>query len=87
MMLKKEVKYLGHVVSKARVATDPAKIEAKKESRTPDNVKEIQVFSGMVGYYCQYIADFATITWPLIYLTAKEPRGSGSRKNSLRLIN
>ena len=34
-------------------------------------MKEIQAFLGMVGYYCQYIADFATVAQPLTYLTSK----------------
>ena len=37
---KEQVKFLGHVVSKDGVATDPKKIEAVKEWRTPRNVKE-----------------------------------------------
>ena len=35
------------------------------------NVREIQAFLGMAGYYRQHIADFATDARPLSYLTGK----------------
>ena len=70
-ILKKEVKYLGHVVSETEVATDPTKIDAISEWRAPTNVRDMQAFLGMVGYYRQYIADFATVARPLAYLTSK----------------
>ena len=52
-------------------ATDPMKIEAISEWKPPTNVKEIQAFLGMVGFYRQYIADFATVARPLTFLTSK----------------
>ena len=59
------------MVSKVRVAIGPTRLEAINEWRTPVNVKEIHTFLGMVGYYRQYIAKFATIARPLTHLTSK----------------
>ena len=70
-MLSRRVKYLGHIVSEDGVATDPEKVQAVKEWRTPTQLKELQAFLGTVGYYRQYLPDFATVAKPLTILTGK----------------
>ena len=70
-LLKRRVRYLGHVMSAEGVATDPEKIEAVEAWPQPHNVKELQAFLGIVGYYRQYIRYFATIAKPLTALTSK----------------
>ena len=71
-LLKKEVKYLVHVVSAKGVSTDPDKVEAVKEWDPPASVKDLQSFLGLAGYYRQDILDFSTIAKPLSQLTSKE---------------
>ena len=71
-MLQKEIKYLGHIVSKEGVATDPEKIETVQRWGTPSHLKELLAFLGMLGYYRQYVVGFATITRPLTRLTSKD---------------
>ena len=58
---KEQVEFLGHVVSKDGVATDPKKIEAVKEWRTPRNVKEVRSWLGMTGYYRRFMKSYAEI--------------------------
>jgi hypothetical protein len=70
-LLQPKVRYLGHVVSKDGVATDPLKIESVSKWPTPTNVAEVRSFLGTVGYYRQYIEGFATIGKPLTQLTHK----------------
>ena len=70
-LLQEEVRYLGHIVSPAGVATDPEKAEAVRDWPVPQGVKELQAFLGTVGYYRQYIKNFATDAGPLHRLTAK----------------
>ena len=70
-LLQEEVKYLGHLVSAAGIATDPEKIEAIKGWPSPSNLKELQAFLGTAGYYRQYLPDFATVARPLHHLTSK----------------
>ena len=70
-LLQEKVHYLGHVVSAQGVATDPKKIGAVRDWLAPTNLKQLQAFLGMVGYYRQYISDFATVAKPLTRLTAK----------------
>ena len=66
-----EVKYLGHIVSKDGVATDPAKLQIVKDYPTPTKVSEIRSFLGFVGYYRRYIKDFCKIADSLTNLTRK----------------
>ena len=70
-LIQREVKYLGHVVSAAGVATDPDKIEAIRQWRPPCDLKGVQAFLGTAGYYRQFIPDYATIAKPLTQLTQK----------------
>lgn len=53
------------------VAIDPFKVCAIKDWPTLRGVKELQVFLGTVGYYRQYLKDFATDARPLYRFTAK----------------
>ena len=71
-LLQPEVRYLGHIVSSTGVATDPEKVTAVKDWPRPQGVKQLQAFLGTVGYYRQYVPEFATIAQPLHRLTSKE---------------
>jgi len=73
-LLQREVKYLGHVVGRDGVATDFEKVRAVRDWAVPVNLPEFRAFLGLVGYYCQYIPDFAGIAQPLNRLTAKGVR-------------
>ena len=63
--MQKEVKYLGHLISKEGVKPDPAKIEAVSKFSQPKNQKNIRQFLGLVGYYRRFIQGFSQIAKPL----------------------
>ncbi|KAI5743669.1 hypothetical protein M8J77_013901 [Diaphorina citri] len=63
--LKKEVSYLGHVVTTEGVKPNPEKLSAIKLYPIPKTPKEVKTFLGMMGYYRKFIKDFAKITKPL----------------------
>ena len=71
-MLQKQVRYLGHIASEDGVSTDPEKVQVVKERQIPTQLKELQTFLGTVGYYRQYIDNFATVAQPLSCLTSKD---------------
>ena len=62
---KKEIKYLGHVVSEQGVSTDPDKIKAITEWPQPTTVTEVRSFLGFVSYYRRFIPIFSKIAKPL----------------------
>lgn len=60
-----QVKYIGHIVSAAGVATDPDKIRAVAQWEPPTNLKSLQSFLGFCGYYRKFIANYSAIVRPL----------------------
>jgi len=70
-LLQPEVKYLGHVVGRNGLATDSEKVRAIENWVTPQDLTGLRAFLGLVGYYRQYIPDFAGIAQPLNRLTTK----------------
>ncbi|KAL0562094.1 hypothetical protein IC582_002544 [Cucumis melo] len=67
----KQVSFLGHVVSKAGVSVDPAKIEAVTGWTRPSTVSEVRSFLGIAGYYRRFVENFSRIATPLTQLTRK----------------
>ena len=69
--LQKEVTFLGHVVSADGIKPDPEKVKAFKTWPVPMNVKELQSFLGLAGYYRKFILGFSSIAEPLYKLRRK----------------
>lgn len=63
--LCKEVTFLGHVVTPDGVKPNPDKIKVIKNFPIPKTITELRGFLGILGYYRQFIRDFAKITKPL----------------------
>ncbi|KAL4023163.1 hypothetical protein IC575_016913 [Cucumis melo] len=67
----KQVSFLGHVVSKAGVSVDPAKIEAVTGWTRPSTVSEVRSFLGLAGYYRRFVENVSRIATPFTQLTRK----------------
>ena len=59
------MEYLGHVISGSGVQTDPSKIQAIANWKTPLTIKQLKGFLGFTGYYRRYISQYAIICQPL----------------------
>ncbi|XP_042254131.1 uncharacterized protein LOC121887433 [Thunnus maccoyii] len=67
------VRYLGHVVSRNGVQTDPEKISALKTWPIPQNLQELRSFLGFAGYYRRFVKGYSSIVKPLHDLTSGYP--------------
>jgi hypothetical protein len=70
-LFKKEIQYLGHVISNEGVAIDPPKIKEIMGWPAPRNVIEVRSFMGLVGYYKRFIKGFSNIGNPITSLKMK----------------
>jgi len=66
---RKEIEYLGLVISENKVAMDPVKVAGVCDWPTPENRTDVQAFIGFVNFYRRFIQDFSTIARPLFDLT------------------
>ncbi|KAL6416826.1 hypothetical protein ACFW04_013132 [Cataglyphis niger] len=69
-----QLKYLGHVVDRKGIRTDPEKVSAVENWPEPRTVKQIRQFLGMASWYRRFIANFSTIAAPLTSLTRKNAK-------------
>ena len=69
--VRKEVKYLGHVVSSEGVKTDPDKVEKIQNRPRPKSISDVRSFVNFASYYHRFVQDFAAIAEPLTSLTQK----------------
>lgn len=82
---KPEVSYLGHIISRDGVSTDPSKIEVVSKWPRPNHVSELRSFLGFASYYRRFIEGFAKLAAPLHHLVA-ELTGTKSRKPAGKIL-
>ena len=85
MHIYAKVAFLGHIVGRTGLASDPEKISAVRNWHAPDKVKAVRQFVGFVGYYRRFVKDFAGLAEPLVALTRKGPPSFGQTDNRRRL--
>ena len=60
----KEVAYLEHVISKEGIKPNSNKIKAIKNYQISKTCKEIKAYLRLLGYYCNFIPNFAKLMKP-----------------------
>ena len=63
--LQEKVKYLGHVVSKEGIQTDPDKVAALKDWPIPRSIKDLRRFLGFSSFYRRFVPGYASVARPL----------------------
>ena len=73
---RKEVRYLGHIVTAEGVKPNPAKTEAVSTYPVPQHVHELQQFLGLANCYRRFVKDYSRIAESLHQLTQRRPKDS-----------
>ena len=71
---KKELYYLGHLLTTEGIKPQFEKVKAIHEMKPPSNPKGIREFLGMVGFYRKFINRFADAARPITKLTRKDSK-------------
>jgi hypothetical protein len=70
-LFKKEVEFLGHIVSEEGIKCNPKKVDRVKEWPRPENVGDVRSFLGLAGYYRKFVEGYSSLARPLTELTKK----------------
>jgi ribonuclease HI len=62
---KKEIEFLGHIVTRDGLKIDPSKVEKIKNWKVPTKLKELQMFCGLVNYFRKFVKDHSRIVKPI----------------------
>ena len=71
---KKELHYLGHLLTTDGVKPQLKKIKAISEMKPPKNQKGVREFLGMVWYYRKFFSRCADAARPMTKLTRKDSK-------------
>ena len=71
-LFKTSLLYLGHIVSKDGIRTDPKKVEAVLQWPVQVTVTDVRCFLGLTNYYRRFLKGYAKITRPLTNLISGE---------------
>ena len=85
---KKEIHYLGHLISVSSIQPLPEKLESIRSMPKPRSPKEIKQFLGLTGYYRIFVPRFSDMARPLAKLLAHdcEFKWTNQCENSFRML-
>ena len=66
------VEHLGHIVSAEGIRPNPAKVSSLVDFAAPHDIKSLQRFLGLCGWFRRFIPRYAEITAPLNVLMQKD---------------
>lgn len=83
---QKEVEFLGFIIGRFGIKTNPKKVQAIVDRPIPENLKELRSFLGMSGYYRRFIRDYSKLAKPLTSLLRGEDGHVSANMSKKKLI-
>ena len=71
---KKDIRYLGHILSAKGIILQPSKMQAIRNMHPPKTPKQVHAFLGLMRYYRKFIRNFAKIAKPLTLLIHQQAK-------------
>ncbi|KHJ89876.1 hypothetical protein OESDEN_10291 [Oesophagostomum dentatum] len=71
---RKEIEFLGFVLSKDGIRPNPDKMKAINDYPIPKNATELRAFLGMCSFFSRLVYNFATTASPLFALIKKDAK-------------
>jgi len=71
-LCRKKFKFLGFIIEPGKCRPNPEKVECLRNYPRPKDLKQVQRFLGLVGFYRRFIPDFAKYAKPLTMLLKKD---------------
>lgn len=71
-LLQTRVDYLGHIIKNGRIRPLEHKTEAVKNFPPPTNIRQVQQFLGLTGYFRKFVPGYSIIARPLTNLLRSE---------------
>ncbi|CAK1578645.1 unnamed protein product [Parnassius mnemosyne] len=70
--MKREIKYLGYIIRNNELRPSKEKISAVSRFKTPHNIKSLQSFLRLSGYFRKFIKNYSIFPKPLTNLLKKD---------------
>ncbi|XP_046560092.1 uncharacterized protein K02A2.6-like [Haliotis rubra] len=67
-----EITFMGHVITKDGLKSDPEKVRAIHDMPVPSNTEELRRFLGLVNYLAKFLPNLTEVTTPMRNLTKKD---------------
>jgi len=86
--LRIDMIYLGYIIIKDGIWSDPSKLHAVENFPAPKKIKDVQSFLGLAEYYQKFIEIFSKIAKPSTKLTKKGKKfnWTAEQQNSFQLL-
>ena len=73
------VSFLGHRIDADGVHPLPDKVDAIKNAPTPQNVRQLKSYLGLLSYYSKYLPNLSSVLAPLYHFYVRTLSGDGQR--------
>jgi len=83
VLFKRDIEFLGHLVSVQGVDPVPDKLKAIRDWPTPHCLRDVRAFFGLASYYRRFVRNFASIAERLTSITKKTQSSNGQMKRNL----